>query len=215
MSKHGENTPPDLNELQERMADYAKLYLTSDLDNQRLAVATALYEVARYFDTQGFPPESLLPLIRPAHALAERENNALDKMFSQRPRAGRPKSTTGEHMRTAMLAILADAWLKSHKEDDRRQSVLLAEAARNMHGPWFKDVSGATLKTAREIVSREAKDHMVREFADRFSAFFEKVVATVGEKRAFPLMVRYINEHEVSREMGNFETPDVSPFNNS
>lgn len=201
----------ELDKLRERLSDSAKLYLTSDVDSQRLAVATALFEAARYFEGQDFSPDSLLPIIRPAMALADRENNSIDRLFSQRPRSGRPKSTTGDHMRVAILAVLANAWLRMHRNDGRRQSSQLAEAARHMDGPWFKGVSGATLKTAREIISREAKDHVAVEFAERFSMFFEKAVAAWGERRAFSLMVRYVNEHEISRTSGIFKTPNVFP----
>jgi hypothetical protein len=199
-----------LDSLQDRLAACAKLYLTSDIDSQRLAVATALLDVARYFEGQGFSPDYLLTVIRPAVALAERENNSIDPLFSQRPRNGRPKSGIRNHMRNAILAVLANHWLRIHRDEDRKQSVLLAEAARNMRGPWFNGVSAAALKTAREIISREAKDHPAVEFAERFSQFFESAVAIWGDRKAFSLMVRYINGHELSRTSGIFETPNVS-----
>lgn len=195
--------------LREYLAECAKLYLTADLDSQRLAVASALYATTKYLEGLQFPPETLLPLMRPATALAERENNALDEMFSKRPRKGRPNLRMTAHMRTAILAVLADAWLKSHENDDRKQSAKLAEAARKMRGLGLKGVTGATLRTAREIVSRETKEHLAVDFSNRFVAFYHRVAATVGERRAFALMARYVGEHEVNRAMGILKTPPV------
>lgn len=203
-------THDEQEELRYFLAECAKLYLTADLDRQGLAVASALYATAKYLHGLQFPPETLLPLMRPATALAERENNALDEMFSQRPRKGRPNLRTTAHMRTAILAVLANAWLKSHEDDDRKQSAKLAEAARKLRGAGLSGVTGATLKSAREIVSRESNDHLVVEFSNRFATFYEKAAGTVGEGRAFSLMARYVGEHEVNTALRIFETPPVS-----
>lgn len=201
----------DLETLRDDLALCADWYLTGDLPAQRLAVANALFGIAKYLEAQAFPPQAILPVIRPAIALAERElNNALDQMFAQRARGGRPSATFDKQMRTAILATLADFWLRLHEHDERAQAEKLAEAARNMRGPWFEDVSGGTLKTAREIISREASDHLAVEFYEGFSRFFDKAVAVVGANRAFPLMVRYINEHPVSSSMGILKTLPVS-----
>ena len=131
-------------------------------------------------------------------------------MFTQRKRSGRPSATFDAHLRTAILAALANTWLEIHVNDDRTQRAKLADAARKMRGPWFKGVSGATLKTAREIIAREAKDHVVIEYFERFSRLIDGVAETVGLNRAFPFMVRYINEHPVSRTMGILKTIHVS-----
>lgn len=186
-------------------------YLSDDLPSQRRAVQNALFGVAKYLEKSGFPPVALLPIIRPALALFEREeHNAIDQMFAERARGGRPSATIDAHLRTAILAALANAWLRIHQDDDRPQRVKLADAARNMRGPWFEDVTGATLKTSREIVAREAKDHEVVEYFERFSRLIDGIAETVGWSRSFPLMVRYINEHPVSRVMGILKTPHVS-----
>lgn len=203
-------THDELETLREYLVECAKLYLTADLDRQRLAVASALYATAKYLEALQFPPETILPIMRPATALAEREINALDEMFSQRPRKGRPNLRTTAHMRIAILAVLANAWLKSHETDDRKQSAKLADAARKLRSSGLTGVTGATLKTAREIVSREPKDHLVNEFSNRFATFYDKAAATVGEGRAFALMARYVAEHEVNSALGIFETPSVS-----
>lgn len=209
MSKKDASEPANLNGLRGRLADLSKLYLTPNLDQQRLAVTSALLEVAEYLKGSGFPEHSILPLIRPAQALADRENNALDEMFSQRPRKGRPSLAATAHMRTAILAVLANAWLKLHESDDRKQSAKLAEAARKMRASGLYGVTSAMLKTAREIVSRETKEHLVVEFSDRFAAFYDKVAATVGERRAFAIMARYVGEHEVNHALGILKTPPV------
>lgn len=209
MSDKDAISSPNLTELRLQLSECAKLYLTADLDSQRLAVASALFVTAKYFEELQFPPETLLPLMRPATALAERENNALDEMFSQRPRKGRPNLRTTAHVRNAILAVLANAWLKLHENDDRQQSAKLAEAARKMRWSGLNGVTGATLKTAREIVSRESKEHLVVEFSNRFAAFYAKVAASVGEGRAFALMARYVGEHEVNHALGILKTPSV------
>lgn len=196
--------------LRENLLECAEQYLSADLPSQRLAVTNALFSIAKYLEKSGFPPTTLLPVIRPALALAEREeNNALDQMFAQRKRGGRPSATFDAHLRTGILAALANAWLRIRVDDDRTQRAKLADAARNMRGPWFKGVSGATLKTAREIVAREAKDHVAVENFERFSRLINEVAESVGLNRSFPLMVRYINEHPVSRTMGILKTIHV------
>ena len=200
--------------LREYLAECAKLYLTADLDSQRLAVASALYATAKYLEELQFPPETLLPLMRPATALADRENNALDEMFSQRPREGRPSLRTTAHMRTAILAVFANAWLKSHENDDRRQSTKLADAARKMRASGLNGVTGATLKTAREIVSRESKEHLAVEFSNRFAAFYAKVAESLGERRAFALMARYVGQHEINLALEILKTPSVLSVDN-
>jgi hypothetical protein len=193
----------DLAALRENLLDCADLYLSADLPSQRLAVTNALFEVAKFLEKNGFPPQTLLPIIRPALALAERhEHNALDQMFAQKGSDGRPKSTFDKGLRTAIWAKLANVWLRIHQDDDRRQSVKLAEAARKMRGPMFDGVSGAALKTSREIVSHGAKDDAIVEFYDRFSSWMDEIASVIGLTRSFSFVVRHINEHPVSKTMG-------------
>lgn len=188
----------DLGLLRERLTECAELYLTADLNGQRLAITDTLLAIAAYLQGRDFPPEALLMLIRPGLALAARQGNRLDPLFSERPRGGRPSKTANDHMRTAILAVLADAWLRARQDDPREQSLKLAEAARMMSGGWFGNMSGAKLKAAREIIRQEAKDHLAVEFAEGFGRLFHKVAAQFGVERAFRMMVRYIDVHEVS-----------------
>lgn len=205
------STPEDLEFLRIYLSDCAEIYLTGDLSSQRLAVVSALLGVAKYLEGQNFGPATLLPVIRPALALADRhQSSALDKMFTERPRDGRPSATTDGHLRTAILATFAEVWLRLCEGDGRKQASKLAEAARKMSGGWFGDISGSQLKTAREIVSREAPSHLVVESADRFSRLFDSVIETVGLERSFAFMVRYVNHHPVSGAMGILKTTPVS-----
>lgn len=187
----------DLKALREHLTGCAELYLTDELDSQRRAVAETLFRIAEYLLRQDFPPETVLPLLRPWIALSDREGNALDPMFSERPRGGRPKSTTGAHIRTAILAVFADAWLRLRHDDPRNQSLKLGEAARKMRGGWFGNLTGAKLATAREIVSREDAGHAAVQFYNEFASIYDKVAAQSGAERAFEQMVRHVDQHEV------------------
>lgn len=205
--------PNDLASLREQLARCSSQYLVGDLDGQRLAVTNALVGIAQFLEAQDFPPQAILLVMRPAIALAEREqSSALDQMFIQRRREGRPSRTFDQQMRTAILAALADFWLRLNSEDERTQRSKLADAARKMRGPWFGQISGAALKTAKETVSAEATGELTREFYESFSRFIDQTAAVVGPMQAFPLMVRYINEHPVSSLMGILKTLPVSPL---
>lgn len=200
-----------LDTLREILADCGHQYLSGELTSQRRAVTNALYGVAKYLEASGFPPATLLPIIRPALALFEREeHNALDRMFVERARSGRPSTTIDAYLRTAILAALANNWLQNHRDDDRPQRTKLAEAARQMRGHWFRGVTGATLKTAREAVAREARDHEVVEYFERVSRLIDVIAETTGASRSFSFMVRYVNEHPVGRTMGILKSLDVS-----
>ncbi len=190
----------------EYLVECSKLYLTGDLDNQRLAVTCALHQIARHFESRGFAVRSLAAYY-PSGAGARRtpEQRNRSDVCAVGCGAGRPRATTDMHLRTAILAVFADVWLKMRKNDGRTQSAKLAEAARKMRGPWFGQTSGAKLKTAREVVSQESKDHLAVEFAERFRLFFDNAIAILGAESAFPLMARYINGHEVGQGDRNLE----------
>ena len=97
----------DLDSLRDELSLYSDQHLAGDLDNQRLAVGNALVGVAKYLEAQGFAPAAILLVMRPAIALAEREqNSAHDQMFTQRPREGRLSRTFDERMRTASGPII-------------------------------------------------------------------------------------------------------------
>lgn len=200
----------DFTALRGKLADYAMLYESQDLDQKRKAVWSALVAVTDFLKAQDFPPSTLLPIMHPAIALAERENNNLDPMFSQRARGGRPNATMAGHERTGALAAFANAWLDLHKDDDRPQRAKLSEAARKMRGGWFGDVTLANLKTAREIVSQEARDHPAVIVAGMFDQLFDEAIATCGTAGAFQTMVAFVNESSAGRTMGIWKTPPVS-----
>ena len=200
----------DLALLREQLTHWAKLYVGGELTHQRFAVANALMDVSKYLEANNFPPDTLLPVIRPMIALVALQNNALDQMFSQRLRKGRPSATMNDHIRTAILSVFADVWLEIRAADDRPQPSKLDEAARKMRGSWFGDIDRAKLETAREIVSRELKTHLAVEFAQGFRSFFDDVIDMLGKERAFLLMIRYVNEHEISQSMGILKTPPIS-----
>jgi hypothetical protein len=206
------NDENNIENLRQFLNRCASLYLTADLDNQRLATATGLVEVAKFLEARGFPAATLLPIIRPALALAERHNNALDQMFCQRLREGRPNSTMDSHIKTAILSVFANEWLKLKAGDESRQSQKLRNAAAIMRGPYFGQVTGSQLATAREAVSREARDHIAVENSQRFGQLFSRCIETFGADRAFSLMVRYVNTHEISPTIGILKTPPVSPL---
>jgi hypothetical protein len=130
-------------------------------------------------------------------------------MFAQRPRKGAPTQTSETQMRNGILAGFANAWLRAHKDDDRKQDIKLAEAARHLRGPWFGSITRAKLKTAREIVSREPEG-LSRETAEWFEKFFDEASAMFGPKRVFPLMVRYFNEHPAGKAMGILKTTPIT-----
>lgn len=211
MTELNSNASSELSDLRDRLAECAELYLTDNLDNQRLAVACSLTEVAKYLEKIGFSAPMLLAICRPALALAERENNnALDQLFSQRKRGGAPRLTTDAHIRTAMLAVLTNAWLDLNEGDGRNNPEKIREAARYMRGDWFSDVTPAKLKAARDTISQESGTHPAVEYSRRYARFYRQVEETVGKRRAFFFMIRYIKTHEVSRSMGISKTPPIT-----
>jgi len=201
----------DLAELRSRLATAGTLYQIDDLNHQRSSVASALAAVANFLEAQNFPPESLIPIMRPVLALAERENNNLDQMFAQRARGGRPKATIDDLERIGILAAFANAWLHIKKGDGRTQGSKLSEAARKMSGGWFGEVTRSSLKTARELVSQEAKDPPAVLIAALFNDFFEQSGVIFGEADAFQFMIDYVNASPSSHTNGILKTPPISP----
>ena len=212
----------DLDNLQQQLSIAAKLYESPNLEFQRKAVTAALSSVADHLEARGLPPETLAPILRPVLALAERENNNLDQMFAERAREGRPNATIDDLERTGILAALSNFWLKIHQNDGRNQNAKLAEAARKMRGHWFGKVTRANLKTARDTVSQEAKDHPSVVIANLFDEMLNDTLAFVGEdgtpigqERVFQLMIDYVNQHPASRMKGIWKTLRVSPNEDS
>lgn len=200
-----------LDALRTRLVIYDKLYRSEQLGQQRIAVQSALHSVSQYLEQQGIPLELHAPLLRPALALLERENNNLDLLFSERERAGRPKATLDESDRTGILASLANFWLATHKGDGRKQATKLAAAARKMKGPWFGTVTRANLATARDIVSQEATDHPAVVISRAFDEMLADWSPVAGRAATFDMMIDFLNHDRASRMTGISKTPTVSP----
>lgn len=190
-----------------RLANFAVLYESRDLDQKRSAVSGALIAVTDFLEAQAFPPSTLLPIMHPALALAEREHRNLDPLFCTRPCGGRPRSTVTFLERQGVLAAFANAWLEQHKADGRPQRLKLSEAARKMRGGWFGEVTRANLKTARDMVSEEAKDHPAVVMAKTFEQLFDQAIETFGAASAFQMMIDYVNQAPAGRMMGISKTP--------
>jgi hypothetical protein len=199
----------DLKLLQGRLADCAELYQIRDLAAQRSAVVHALCAVNDYLALQGFAAEMLLPIMRPALALAEREHNVLDQMFSERARKGRPNVTLEEQERTGILASFANAWLRIKKHDDQSQESKLAEAARQLRGGWFGHVSKSNLKTARGVVSQELSDHPAVVLCREFDKLFSQAELDRGPLEAFSFIIRFVNNAPAGHVAGIWKTPPV------
>lgn len=208
------DSPTATTELNTRLADNFILYAQGDLQNQRDAVADSLLAVEVFLSNLGISQLALQPILRPVEALAERENNTIDPLFAERVRGGTPKRTLDRLNRMGILAALADAWLDAHAGDDRPQKLLLDEASRTFKGQWFKNLTSAQLKTARDLVSQEADNHPAVEQAKRTRADINRAAELYGDKIAITIMVRYLNECPPSFAFGNkkiSETPTVSP----
>lgn len=205
-----------LDKLHSILVNDAQLYETDKLQNQRDAVAHALLSVVHYLGAQGFSEGTLVHLMRPVVALAERENGSLDMLFSEpvKKKGGRPKATLTQHERTGILSALAEAWLMIYKDDERTQPEKLAACARKLKGRWFGKLTKVQLKTALDLVRQEASDHPAvatsRITLDGYRGAAEKFGPTV----AFDILVRWLNETKLSYgagEGGISKTPPVSP----
>lgn len=173
----------------------AKLYESGDLDDQRDAVAGSLLAVHDYLVGRGFALAAIVPLMRPVAALVERENRSIDLLFAERKKGGRPKATLADHERTGILAALASFWLEWHKHDERKQIAKLRDAARTMKGPWFGEVTGANLKTARDLVMQEGGEHPAVTEAARFQAeTILTVRAMYGNANAWSVLIQMLND---------------------
>ncbi|KPF76995.1 hypothetical protein IP68_03900 [Blastomonas sp. AAP25] len=203
-----------LSKLHDELADDSQLYASDSLQDQRDAVAHALLAVIGYLQAQGFSNMTLAPLMRPVSALNAREQNSRDMMFAERARAGRPSATSADHERMGILAALAEAWLRIHVDEDRTQAQLLAEAARQMKGRWFGDVTRANLKTARDLCMQESSDHPAVSSARLFYSEYLAGAEKFGPMAAFKIMIRMLNDVKLpfgAGEGGISKTPHVSP----
>lgn len=181
-----------LERLHEALVDNARLYEGS-LQDQRDAVAGSLGAVKDYLILQGFAPATIDPVIRPIIALVERELNILDPLFTERPRKGRPKRSLESENRTGAIAAIAEFWLSGLKQDDRKQSLKLAELARRLSGGWFGNLTATKIKQAREIVSQEPKDHPAVTWAELYLSHLEFAADNFGHQGAIEIVVRNLN----------------------
>lgn len=199
-------------ELHNRLVSHAKLYESEELQDQRDAVAASLLAIHDYLKGRGFALAAIAPILRPVAALVERENNAIDLLFAERPRGGRPKATMEEHSRTGVLAALADLWLRTHPDKERKQIAKLGDAARAMKGPWFGKVTAANLKTARDLVMQEGRDHPAVSETISFGQTVAMVEAKFGLEVAFSVLVQMLNDvGPMHRALGIVKTLPVSP----
>lgn len=178
--------------LHDALVDNARLYEGS-LQDQRDAVAASLGAVKDFLILQGFAPATIDPIIRPILALVERELNIIDPLFAERPRGGRPKRALEAENRTGAIAAIAEFWLSDLKQDDRKQSLKLAELARRLSGGWFGDLTAAKIKQAREIVSQEAKDHPAVSWAELYLSNLRVAADAFGTQAAIEIVVRNLN----------------------
>jgi hypothetical protein len=200
-----------LQTVHQKLSQAAEFYIAGDLEQKRQAVCASLLAVIEYFEQKNFDPHLLLPILRPAQALAGLQTNALDQLFAERPKKQKPKHTMENYWRIAIVAAFANVWLEAHSDQTQKQADKLSRAARKMQGRFFQDVDAAQLKTARDLVSQSPKESIVVEFYAGFRAFFDKLTEMHGPIDAFALMARYINNHELSLSEGIFKTPPVSP----
>lgn len=195
-----------LDHLHAKMVDFAEMYETGDLADQRYAVAASLIAIQDFLTAQGFSELLLAPSYRPIEALHDQEYNRLDPMFTERKgkKGGRPTTSIDQHHRLGVLAALAQYWLDSHSAGDKVDTQLAA-AARRFRGAWFGQVSVAELKRARLAVSQEPADHPTVLTAKKFRAFIDRVVSDFGSANAINIVVRHLNTAPASTALGNWE----------
>lgn len=195
----------DLDGLNDEFAEYARIYESGNLDDQRYAVASQLSLIQDFFAELGITRVTLTPAFRPIEALAERENNRIDPMFAQRKRGGRPRTTSDHFNRVGILAALANFWIETHS-DMGTVDVQLAAAARRFKGKWFGRVTAAQLRSARVIVSQEAHDHEAVAAYRHFDTHIHELAANFGPEQALAVTIRILNEAPASSAIGNWQT---------
>ncbi len=204
------NDAGEFSTLRDQLTLCAALYGSDNSERQRQAIFSALFAVTDFLQTKDFPPETLLPLMRPAIALAQLQDNIIDSLFAQRARGGRPKIGIEDLERAGILAAFANAWLHIHKDDPLDQRSKLSAAARAMRGGWFRDVNRQKLKSARDMVNQEGKDHPSVIIAKEFERLFDEAFQTVGSGKAFQTMVHFVNRSPPRSLPEILKTPPVS-----
>lgn len=200
-----------LDTLHSQLVANERLY-RGGLQDQRDAVASSLIAVQKYLAEQGFNFRLLETIMRPVEALVEREKNALDQMFTERVRVGRPGASLRDHQRAGILAAFAESWLAVHQKEDGTQKRKLAGALRILKGPWFGSLNIAELKAARDLVMQETKDHAAVQTFVLYYGFLVQTAERFGDDNAIPIMVRCLNDASPGFGFGTsviWETPHV------
>jgi len=199
--------------LHSQLASNAALYEKGDRQDQRDAVAASLLAVTKFLARQGFSVAVLAPIMRPVEALAEREGNSLDPMFTERVRNGRPAAKQSDYQRAGILAALTGAWLELMADDGRKQDQKLDELVRQMRGGWFAGVSKAKLKQARELVSQESNNHPAVRHARIYNRHLLKAAERHGPRNGIEIMIHFLNSTPPLPGLGHpiWKTPHVSP----
>jgi hypothetical protein len=182
-------------ELHRELIKSSALYESKDLQNKRDAVALAILAVERYINQRGLAPITSRPLMRVLSALTERENNTLDPLFSERPRASRPKSTLADHQRAGAIAAMANHWLAHNRDKTRPQREQLSEIARKLRSGGLEGVTAARIKQARELVSAETKEHPACSFYTMIEGWLRDTSANFGEENAFSIVLPILAEN--------------------
>lgn len=173
----------------------ARNYKTTDLQRQRDSVVEASFAVQRFLKSRGFNEAIVEPFMRPALALIERENNRLDPLFCERVRSSRPSRSFEDHSRIGAIAALAEAWLEFHKQQDLKVPQKIERLIRQISGPWFGDLTVGRVTAARELVSREAKDHPAVTWAGLYREHIELAKNLGGMEVAIKTVARSLNRH--------------------
>lgn len=181
--------------LHKELAAAARFYHETDLQGQRDAVFHSIFAVQRYLKSQGFSEATTEPLVRPAEALMERENNRLDPLFNERKRSGAPSRSLDEYSKIGAIAALAEAWLALHKGEEGKVSDKLKRFIRHVEGPWLNNLTLGKVKAAREMVSQEAKDHPAVSWATIYSKSIAEAERLGGTAAAIKTVARSEYRH--------------------
>ena len=209
------NCEDSISELHLRLVESARLYEEGGLQDKRDAVSASLIAVQQCLTSVGFGLATIAPIIRSVEALIERENNARDPLFCERPRVGRPKGSFRIDQRSGVLAALADTWLEIHVDSDLRQTAELARLSRILIGPWFGKITVAKLQAARALISQEAKDHIAVQQYRMIRSDIAVTAGQFGQSSALTIMVNFLNAAPSIYNVGDnkiSETRGVSPI---
>lgn len=207
------STELGLDELYLKLFACSKIYRRQNEQLRREAVISALTAVVEFLQDQGFPPLILDPVDRPMKALVGLDDNRIDPMFAQRLRAGTPTRSFADDYRTAILACLANLWIVAKEGQGLNYDNILREAARKMHGPWFKKVSLAQLKSDRTMLSQSSRDDRIFQIARDYRDWLMRESETLSAEEAFVKAIKHLNALPIFDLVWGtiLKTPPVSP----